>query len=389
MRLSRSITARFSFLVFAFLACATWATAATAAAGKYIGPVDVVASPDHKSLYVVAADAAEVIVVDVASRKKTKSFACPDTPSGLVVSPDGKKLYVTCGGPKGIVCVMDAASGKTQSTIAVGHTPNSPVLLPGGKRLVVCNRFNDDVSFIDLAQGKETNRVKAIREPCGAAATPDGKLVFVTNLLPVDPADSYDVAAEVTVIDTATLKTSNIRLPNGSSSVHEVCVSPDGAYAYVVHTLSRYQMPTTQLERGWMNTNALSVIEVAQRKLLNTVLLDDIDLGAANPFGVATTADGKQIIISHRGTHELSVIDAEGLIEKLKQQRDELAVQIHLGKTEAKQEWDKLNARLEELMSEYEPLQGAVRETATNVLDALKLTASELQDGFERIRKTL
>ena len=80
------------------------------------------------------------------------------------------------------------------------------------------------------------------------------------------------------------LETTKIRLPNGSSSVHEVCVSPDGTYAYVAHILSRYQMPTTQLERGWMNTNAMSVIDVAAKKLLNTVLLDDIDLGAAMPW---------------------------------------------------------------------------------------------------------
>ena len=62
-----------------------------------------------------------------------------------------------------------------------------------------------------------------------------------------------------------------------------ICVSPDGKYAYVVHILARYQMPTTQLERGWMNTNAMSIIDVAAKKLINTVLLDDIDLGAANP----------------------------------------------------------------------------------------------------------
>ena len=318
MSLFRPVTTRMLSAILASLACTAWAAAALAAAGQYVGPVDVVASPDQKSLYVVAADAGQIIVVDVASGKTTKTIACPDTPSGLVVSPDGAKLYVACGGPKGVVCVVDTSSGQVASTIAVGHTPRSPILLPDGKRLVVCNRFNDDVSFIDLAAGKETARVKAIREPYGASTTPDGSLVFVTNLLPVDAADSYDVASEVTVIDTATLETSSIRLPNGSSSVHEVCVSPDGAYAYVAHILSRYQMPTTQLERGWMNTNSLSIIDVAERKLLNTVLLDDIDLGAANPWGVATTADGKRIIVSHRGTHELSVIDADGLIEKLK-----------------------------------------------------------------------
>ena len=57
--------------------------------------------------------------------------------------------------------------------------------------------------------------------------------------------------------------------------VNGVCVSPDGRYAYVTHILGRYQLPTTQLERGWMNTNALSVIDVATQKLVNTVLIDD------------------------------------------------------------------------------------------------------------------
>ena len=77
------------------------------------------------------------------------------------------------------------------------------------------------------------------------------------------------------------------------------------------------------------------------------------------------------------------------LIKRLKQQRDELAVQVHLGKTEAKVEWEKLNARLDELMKDYEPLKGAVQQTGANVFDALKLVAGELQDGFEQIRKTL
>jgi DNA-binding beta-propeller fold protein YncE len=51
--------------------------------------------------------------------------------------------------------------------------------------------------------------------------------------------------------------------------------------------------------------------------LINTVLLDDIDLGAANPHAVTTTADGKTILVSHAGTHEVSAINADGLHEKL------------------------------------------------------------------------
>jgi mono/diheme cytochrome c family protein len=76
-------------------------------------------------------------------------------------------------------------------------------------------------------------------------------------------------------------------------------------------------MPAMQLERGWMNTNAMSIIDARTKKLLGTVLLDDVDLGAANPWGVTTTADSKTICVSHAGTHEVSVIDAAGLLDKL------------------------------------------------------------------------
>ena len=77
------------------------------------------------------------------------------------------------------------------------------------------------------------------------------------------------------------------------------------------------------------------------------------------------------------------------LISKLKQQRDELAVKLHLGKAEVQEECDRVTARLDELSREYEPLKGAVRETSDNVLAALKLVAGEVQEGFDRIRKSL
>ncbi len=286
--------------------------------GKYLGPKDVALSPDQQLLYVAASDATQVDVVELAAGKVARSIMLPASPTGIAVSPDGKTLYVTCGGPRGIVCVVNSETGEVKQKITAGHSPCGPSITPDGRTLYVCNRFNDDVSVIDVESGQTTKRVKALREPVASSVTPDGKTIFVSNLLPVDPSDANDVAAEVSVIQTADLTTTSIRLPNGSSSVREVCVSPDGKYAYVAHILSRYQMPTTQLERGWVNTNALSIIDVPEGKLLNTVLLDDIDLGAANPWGVTTSADGKTIVVSHGGMHEISVIDAEQLIEKLK-----------------------------------------------------------------------
>jgi cytochrome c553 len=81
--------------------------------------------------------------------------------------------------------------------------------------------------------------------------------------------------------------------------------------------LARYRFPVTYLEKGWVNTNAMTIIDVPGHKFVNTVLLDDVDLGAANPYGVACTSDGKNILITHAGTYELSIIDCEGLHSRL------------------------------------------------------------------------
>lgn len=291
--------------------------ATTAEAATYLGPTTVLASKDGKSLLVANADAKQVAVVDVAGRSVIRSTPVPAEPTGMVLSPDGTKLYVTCAAPTSTVCVIEVASGKVIGSIPAGHTATGAAITPDGKRLYVCNRFNNNVSVIDLAANKEIARIAVIREPNGVVVTPDGKSAFVMNHLPLDRSDSYDVAATVTVIDTATSATSSIRLPNGSSSMRGICVSPCGKYVFAVHILARYQMPTTQLERGWMNTNAMSIIDVATKKSINTVLLDDVDLGAANPWGVTTTADGKSICVTHAGTHEVSVIDAMGVLEKL------------------------------------------------------------------------
>ncbi len=108
-----------------------------------------------------------------------------------------------------------------------------------------------------------------------------------------------------------------IRLPNGCTCGRGVAVSPDGRFAYITSVLGRVTLPTTQLDRGWMMTAALSVIDVAAGRLVNTVLLNEIDRGAANPWGVAVSPDGRRLVVAHAGTHELSVVDRAKLHERL------------------------------------------------------------------------
>ncbi len=293
-------------------------TAFVAQASDDLGPVSVVASRDGAVLFIANADARQIAVVSTADRKVIASIGMYAEPTALALSADGRRLYIACAAPKSIICIVDTASRKRVGGILAGHTAAGLAVSPDGKRLFVCNRFDNDVSVIDLALGKEIGRVPVAREPVAAVATPDGRSVFVVNQLPTDRADTGEVAAVVSVIDaTADRVSTTIRLPNGSSSALGACISPDGKRLYVTHILSRYQMPTTQLERGWMNTNAMSIIDVETKKLLGTVLLDDVDRGAANPWGVAATADGRWIAVAQAGTNELSVIDAPAMLDRL------------------------------------------------------------------------
>ena len=77
------------------------------------------------------------------------------------------------------------------------------------------------------------------------------------------------------------------------------------------------------------------------------------------------------------------------LIETLKRQRDELALKIHLGKAEARDEWEKLEKKLAELKAQAKPVGGAVQETAKGVGSALELAGDEIKKGYDRIRKLL
>ena len=285
-----------------------------------LSPTAIVADASGKTIYVAASTAGRVVIVDAAAGTVTGTIPLPQNPSGLALSADGKCLYVTGDAPDGKLFAIDLATKQTLHSIPAGHTPMSPVLSPRGDMLFLCERFTNKVAVIDLAQHQVAAEIPMKRQPVACGLTPDGALLFVANHVPAGSALQDVVSAEVEVIDTAARKVvTSIPLPNGSSSLRGLCASPDGRYVYVTHLLSRYTMPPTQLERGWMNTNAVSVIDVAARKWLTTVLLDDLARGAANPWAIACTADGRLLCLTHAGTHEVSIIDRLGLHAKIDQ----------------------------------------------------------------------
>ncbi len=79
----------------------------------------------------------------------------------------------------------------------------------------------------------------------------------------------------------------------------------------------------------------------------------------------------------------------EELISRLKQERDELKLQMHLANMDAKDEYNRLSDKCDELNNQYEPVKDAVEETTANIFSALGLAADELKVGFDRVRKAI
>jgi uncharacterized coiled-coil DUF342 family protein len=76
-------------------------------------------------------------------------------------------------------------------------------------------------------------------------------------------------------------------------------------------------------------------------------------------------------------------------LAELEQERDELRVRLHLAKAEARDEWDKLDARLDELRARLDRVGGEAGEVFEDVGEAAKLLGDELKTGFARLRRML
>lgn len=254
-----------------------------------------------------------VAVYSADGQKLEKTFAMPEIPTGLAA--DGNRMYVTTFETKGLLHVLDWPAGKEIAVVETGSGACSPIVNKEAGRLYICNQFQNTVSEVDMSTNKVLRTVPVLREPKSAVISKDGKYLYVTNFLPAQRADLDYVAACVSVIDLESFtKIKDIKLANGSNALRGICITPDGKYVYVSHNLGRYTVPTSQLQQGWMNTSAFSVIDTEKQEFLGVVIVDEPERGAAGIWSIA--CNDESIFISHSGTHEISVIRHKEMLDK-------------------------------------------------------------------------
>ncbi|WP_300726476.1 YVTN family beta-propeller repeat-containing protein [uncultured Rikenella sp.] len=251
-----------------------------------------------------------------------RQWTFEQTPTGLAVGKGAagkERIFVTTFDKRGTLESIDPTKEGAEAvewSVAVGSGATSPVYSREGW-LYVLNQFANTVDKIDPVTGKLMASVSVLREPKGAVVSRDGKYLFVANFLPAQRADVDYVAADVSVIDLRNFKKiKDIKLANGSNALRGIALSPDGKYVLVSHNMGRFAVPTSQLQQGWMNTSALSVVDAETLEFVGGIVLDEPERGAAGIWDICSVGD--KIYVTHSGTHDLSVIDYPAMVSRLK-----------------------------------------------------------------------
>ena len=77
------------------------------------------------------------------------------------------------------------------------------------------------------------------------------------------------------------------------------------------------------------------------------------------------------------------------VLAKLKTERDELRVQLHLMQAEMKDEWDEMEDHWEQLEARLKKVGDAAAESGEEVAAAGKQLAAEIGRAYQKIKKSL
>jgi YVTN family beta-propeller protein len=281
-------------------------------------PVDLVLSPDGRTLYVK--DNRGLLIIDVATwtlRQELKFAAGAGSTHGIVVTRDGARVFVTTAQNMLWEAKFEKADtlswGRKIALPGPGGSGNSQ---PGGlalsgdeKRAYVCLSRNNSLGIVDLESGMLTKEVPVGVAPFDVALKADGKTAFVSNWGGRHPKAGEKTAKSSgtdTLVDDRTVAASGtvsvVDLDLGQETVQiatglhpsDLEVSADQATLYVANA----------------NSDTVSVIDTTSLRVVESVLVrpdPSLPFGSA-PNALALGKDGKTLFVANGGNNSVAVV---------------------------------------------------------------------------------
>lgn len=306
---------------------------------NYVGPSDFLLDKAGTFFYVAEGDAGRLRRVRADGTAAAESIPLPFKPNKMRFFPGETKLAIVGGGHKGRLAIVEIAKApenadagtdaqtaptplpmRVVADYPIGHTPSdvSVKRTADGRELVYATlQFENAALEIDAATGKVERRWDVGREPFCAELTPDGRRYVVAGRITDKRANvSYSCSA-VRVVDLDANEVKKTDLLNGHNLLTDMTLSPDGKYAFISAVQGNYLSVTSQVSGGWIAENVFLVVDVETCEFVEVFFLDDEQLGAGNPWGIACSEDGKRLVVSLAGTDEIVFIPLERVMKTL------------------------------------------------------------------------
>jgi YVTN family beta-propeller protein len=288
----------------------------------YLSPFNMAISSDGGTLYIVAQESNELIVVDIDSKKVLDKIAVGERPHSVVLKSDGKTAYVSNQWADNVY-EIDLTAAKVADTIPTGSGPAGLVLSHDERYLIVVDSYSSEVSFIDLESGAETRRLMAGNNPVQADLSPGGDLLYVSSRRALPRPQLTPPATEMTVIDAGRQRVRERKIFENAHIMENVACTPLGDMVLATLIRPKNLIPSIQVEKGWMMTHGIGIIETGNEGRMVQLLTDEPNAYYSDPFDIVITPDGKKAFISHSGVDFITVLDLTAIRKLLRESTNE------------------------------------------------------------------
>lgn len=298
----------------------------------YLSPLNLTVSADGKFLYVVAQDANQLLVTDAVNGMVLHRIPVGNKPHSVILDSKNSTAYVS-NQWSDFVSVIDLSSFNVTDSLSTGNGPAGLSLSADEKSLYVVNSYGSDLSVIDLASKTEIKRLSTGNNPTGTQLSPDGRDLYVTSRRAAINTYGEPLLSELTLVDDSSRRVRDFVKMESAYLMENIAFTPSGDLAIVTLIRPKNLVPSIQVERGFMMTHGMGIIEQKENGRVIQLLIDEPNRYFADPFDIVITPDGKKAFISSSGVNFITVVDIDSVRQLISESPPELlsTYSDHLG----------------------------------------------------------
>ena len=297
MALRRCITLVIALTSFASLGMAEPAGRVNWAIDR--SPVDLSISPNRQWLATANETSGSVSLVEVATGQVVDEIIVGEHPADIKFLPDSSRILVTTAWSGELLrLAIDRGRLRIDSRLALEGEPCGIAIASNGSRAFVGLAMAATVVEIDLAAGQVVRRIKVGNWPRYLTLSPDGSRLAV----------GCGGDGRIAVIDTQRGEVLYDEPLSGGTNLGHMTASADGQYAYFTWMVYRTNPITKDnIRRGWILASRIGRVRLDGESYREAISLDVPGEAVADPHGLSISRDGRRMVATSSGTHELLV----------------------------------------------------------------------------------